>query len=435
MSRPKGSKNKPKRFIAAAADLPLAQATGNGGSAASPPSQTPPPAPLPASPGEAAIGNGEREKDIAPLREYLAGEIAMRAGRFDLMAAEFSGLAEADLPKFQEVMAIHTRGWMILRRLFGIQSVIPDRDAVADDLRTWPRAELTAALGLSAAELKDELDRLRGVWESVKAEKAKEEAKRAKEVELDLRPESSKGELFFRADQLVKDCGMEDLLQRTEIPWMAGRLEACARIINHSQVGELMRHALLTELEIRRLQTRRAKTSKQLQESEDVKLREALEREYGWVFKSIAELMKIYQDQIERIDKIFPFFKISGGTANMKQVFSDAIECHAEWHRDGSNELADGVFAAAEIEVLMRMSVQAPEPQYRLDLVVYLNQARAFLWDPKWTGRFSPGAMKKLRAGFTEAAARTSQADGETLVDLLSDDPTKGEYAALPPAK
>ena len=361
-----------------------------------------------------------------PLREYVAEMTPMRVGRFDLLSAEFTGLAETELTRFHEALSIHTRGWMILRRLFGISLVIPKRGTPEDDLRTWTRDELMAGLGITSAQLREELDRLRGVWEGVNKKQQATEERLGNERQGD-----AKQELWFASDATVKANGMDGLLLRDEIPWMAGRLEACEAVLHHPQVGEMMRMALLAELDLRRLMTKMARTSKEILETKVEERQKTLEREYDWAFKKRTELTKAYQDQVEKIDAIFPVMKQAAGQLSWRQVVSDFIVCHTEWQKNPANAPADGVFCPGEIEVLMRMSMQAPEPQYRADLVVYLNQARAFLWDPKWDGKFAPGTMKKLRAGFTSAAVETSKADGETLVDLMSDDPTRGEYAAV----
>lgn len=373
---------------------------------------------------EARIQKPESDeaKPTGPLREYLFVGEMMRVGRFDLLEVEFSGIVDGDLPKFHEVISIHTRGWMIVRRLFGICPVIPKRGTPEEDLRTWSREELTAALGITTANLKEEMDRLRGLWGGTKQEKLV-----AAQQHRPTGDEHSADELF-EAERLVAQYQMGDLLTREEVPWMASRLESSRTMLNHGQVGELMRMTLLTELDLRRIHTQMSRTSKQKIEETDPEKRSWLNTEYERIFKTRSELMKVYQEQLERIDKIFPFMKQASGSMTMRGVFSDAVACHTEWYKNGDNQLADGIFSAAEIEILMRTSVQAPEPQYRAGQVVYLNQAKAHLFDPTWRGEFAPRTLRRLDAGFTAAAVEISKSDGETLVDLLSDDPVKGEY-------
>jgi hypothetical protein len=63
--------------------------------------------------------------------------------------------------------------------------------------------------------------------------------------------------------------------------------------------------------------------------------------------------------------------------------------------------------------------------------VMWLNQARGFLWDPNWRGEFAPGVLRKLDAAFKAGAMEVSQIEGEELTDLVSDDPVKGEYPRI----
>ena len=369
----------------------------------------------------------------SPLREYMAGAEPWRVNRFDLLETEFAGTTSEDLALFHEVMAIHTRGWMILRRLFGICAVIPKQGTPEDDLRTWSREELMDSLGITAAHLREEMERLRGVW---KGAKPKEDGGSKKEENITASRQRSAGqkgrtELDFAQEELVRRHGMGELLTRDEVPWMAGRLEASSQVINHPQVSELMRMALLTELELRRYATRMAKTSKEYLECPDAIRRITLEKEHEWVSKQRTSLLAVYNNQIEKIEAFFPYMKQSATALSMKAVFSDAIVCHTEWYKDRANCPVDGVFTAGEMEILMRMSAQAPEAQYRAGQAMYLNEARAKMFDKDWRGEFAPNVLKKVDAAYKAAAEAVSKADGETLTDLLSDDPILGEYQAV----
>ena len=355
-----------------------------------------------------------------PLREYLAGGEMMRVTRFDFLEVEFTGLLDNELPLFHETLSIHTRGWMILRRLFGILPVIPKRGTLEDDLRTWQRPELLDKLGLTASDLKEELERLRGVWNGTK-----------KPVTAPVEKAEEKEGLDFEADRLVKEHGMGDLLKREEVPWMAGRLIAYGVMLSHPQVGEMVRMTLLTELDLRRLQIQRTKLSKELNETADEQKRKALEREYDWVYDKLADLLPAYDKQVRRIDEVFPFMKQSAGALNFRAVASDMVVCHAAWERDPANRPVDGVYTVGEVEVLCRTSLQAPEPQYRAGQVIYLNEARAHLFDPNWRGLYRVNTLKKVDAAWKTAAMEISSADGETLTDLASDDPAGGEYPPL----
>ena len=78
----------------------------------------------------------------------------------------------------------------------------------------------------------------------------------------------------------------------------------------------------------------------------------------------------------------------------------------------------------------MLRSVQQPEAQYRAGLVVYLNAAKAGLWDPHWRSQFKPIQLKRLDAAWRAAGDAISEEMKEKLPDLEGD----GEYE-LPEAE
>ena len=91
-----------------------------------------------------------------------------RVDKCDLLATEFglaeaaggSGRAERRVAEFVFFCQSHPRLWLLVRRLYGIASVIPAEDAHPEDLRIWTRAELEA----EGFEVKTDLEALRGFW-------------------------------------------------------------------------------------------------------------------------------------------------------------------------------------------------------------------------------------------------------------------------------
>ena len=92
--------------------------------------------------------------------------------RFDLLAvyfqlvqpwaeimAQFHGFAESD-----------TQRWFYVRRLFGVQPLIPGNDTHPDDLRYFTPDELCEATGLKPDQLADEMTHLRVAWEAWQTE-------------------------------------------------------------------------------------------------------------------------------------------------------------------------------------------------------------------------------------------------------------------------
>jgi hypothetical protein len=109
-------------------------------------------------------------------------------------------------------------------------------------------------------------------------------------------------------------------------------------------------------------------------------------------------------------------------------VLSDITRAVQEYCARNDTRLIDGIFTATEILVECRCSVQAPEPRYRAGLIVYLNAAKAGLWDRHWQPPFEFPALKRLDAAW-KAAALAAGEESKT-PDLEQDGPA-GEYDDL----
>src|ERR1041385_3718614 len=91
-------------------------------------------------------------KPLPGLVEYKVDGVLWRCNRFDLLAAEFPITAPDQLPTFQGVAMGRERAWLIVRRLFGMQPVVPPASTAMEDMRPWQREELAADLGLTRSE-------------------------------------------------------------------------------------------------------------------------------------------------------------------------------------------------------------------------------------------------------------------------------------------
>ena len=353
----------------------------------------------------------------SPVRNYEHDGTKMRVARFDLLQTEFAGVQESNLAEFHRSMSrMGQRGWTIVRRLFGIMPIIPKGDTSADDMRTWGREELRENMGMESKDLAAELDRMRGFWMGLNA----------KTAELPL-PAPLAAELKFEADQLIEKYQMTKLLLREEVPWMAQRLDDWSILLDSPQVGEMARITLLTELELRRMTNELSEISKQKIEATTQEKTESLSDRYNALFKLIGQTRTNYQTQMESIDKINPFMKQVTGAVSMKGVWSDAVELHTRWMADPANVPVDGIFTIGEIQVLCRMSQQAPDPQYRASMALYAAAARAHLWDPKWSGAYAPRLHARIDKAWVAVFKEITGAEDEQLVDLTLDGP-KGEY-------
>lgn len=378
------------------------------------PSRDPAPAP-PAPPAPPAAPGTDRIEEF----RGADGEL-WRVSRFDLLAAEFPEITLAELPRFAEQVSRDARRWLVARRLFGIAPIIPPAESDPEDLRTWSRDELAAKLGLTRPQLQTELDAVRGMLAAPAATDPEPE-KPAPTFDA-----NGVGELVVSDAALLEQHGFpEDKFhqpgrgsaeERAERAWFCSRLREWSKLLEDRNAGQLARAALDNELQMRRAEAELSRKHFGTDGYRDIlRLKNSIEERY--------------QEQLIKLDEVAPYIGAASGRQSFVGTVADLTRAYQEYYATGSNRLADGIFAATEIQVLMRRSVQAPEPQYRCGLVVYLNAAKAHLWDPAWRGQFSSAQLKKLDEAWRAAAVAAGEAD--RLPDLESEDPVLGEYEGL----
>jgi hypothetical protein len=373
-----------------------------------------------------AVDTMDRVLVYTPLAETEKWQVE----KVQLFVAEFGFDAKA-LPDqamhFHEVGMQHTRGWLICRRLFGIGPVIPPADAHPDDLQPKSRAEICAALGLQPDELQAELDAMRGLWRNYL-----ESQVRASKADSPLTPalsplrgegDSREPDLKF-GDELLREFGFEEGMfeviiynpvtkqeeprkqevNRVERDWFCKRLKDWEKMLREPMASTLAREALLNDLYLRRFEmemTRLGQSSPKWKQLYDLK----------------KQIETIYQEQLTKLEEAFPEMQIAG-KQSFRGVISDLNKMHRDYYGRGDRRLMDKVNTAAEIEVLLRQSVQRPEPQYRFGLNIAIVEAMHGLYDPNWRPQFKHSTLKKLDAGFKEAVMRMREALAEPLVDL-----------------
>lgn len=343
--------------------------------------------------------------------EYEVGGEPWRVWRPAELAAEFN-VVQAELSGWHTAVATVPRAWLIARRLFGVVPVLPGPETQPDDLRVWGMPELTAALGLTRAQMQAELATARGHWEGRRAAVAPPPpppvvtAVAAEELPL------------TDPVQVLERWGFPQLKFESveETTRFLRRVEMFEPLLRETMAGGLARELLLQELRMSRLDqqldapgTRGAKDWRDL-----LKLR----GELGDRYEALAKLL---------FEKC-PWAAQVAGKVALKGNVSEITEGIRAYKARGCTQLLDGVHTALEILVQCRQSVQAPEPGYRAGVVVYLNAARAGLWDPHWTSPFKPGELRRMTQCWSETYKEGARSDGDPLPDLVAG----GEYPPLP---
>ena len=355
----------------------------------------------PAAPEPARVGSWEYSVGGEPWRAWKPAELA----------AEF-GVAEPEVAEFQAVVSVLPRPWLLVRRLYGLVPVLPLPGTSEDDLKAWGAEELAASLGITRKQLQQELDVVRGYWQGRRQGAAPAPAPVAS---------APAGELpLSTPDEVLAMCGFPSIKFQNAAEWerFRKRLEDFGPLLREAASAGLARDLLMTELRIARLDG----------DLDDPNTK----RTADWraLLKTRTELADSYESRSKLVLEEFPWAQQVAGKLALKGTVTELVAAVMAYRSRGDTRLVDGIHTLAEVEVLCRMSVQGPLPKYRAGKVVYLNEARAGLMDPKWQSQLTHGFVKRLDKTWAEAYAAAAREAGDPLPDLEKDGP-EGEYPEL----
>lgn len=359
---------------------------------------------------------------------------AWRIERMETAAAEFAGLNPGNLDQWQHAQERNERGWYILRRLYGVQPVIVPIDADPDDYGTLDSEGLCAALGIERRQLQAELEECRRRWDRRRHGDAAPATAEHAETAVAASPTPEQKAPSAPAPTLVLDDTA--LLEKHGFPSdnlfakdqrdrsrFAARVREWEPLFADRMTATVARSALMTELRIWRVERAVASEDPAATSKDD-------RQRYRQLADELDSLNNQYREMLARIDDQAPWFNVTGQNLTLRGAISDLVEGLAEYYRDGSTQLIDGVFTATEIQVLLRVSRQSLEPQYRAGFVTYLNAMRANIFGPAGRDRFRQNDLAKLDAGFKGAVKAYAEQSGEHIPDLESEGPAS-EYDDL----
>ncbi len=399
--------------------------------------------PVAAQPVEAA----PQPAPVIEAVEYTpVGESGLwRVERFELLAAEFSTAQHqfdpSLLPALHTFAARYVRGWMICRRLFGIAPVVLPLNGDPDDYRVLGRAELCATLGVEPGQLNAELEALRSaLWKPSGRLESDGTVSPSKAIHGSTEPRpTGKGDvappLIEEEGALLRRHGFSEVMftvagratteNAAERAAFVDRLRVFEKVLTGPATARLARLVLLGELRLRRNEQRQF--ALEALRFDDEREERARANELKELVRAAPQLADDYERQLKQLDELAPWWNVTGKTVSFAGCVADMIKGIQEYQRDESTRLIDGIMTAAEVQVELRMSEQAPDPRYRLGLVTYLNLARDGIWDPNWKSEFSVMQLALLDAGFKEAVRRLAEERGMHMPDLEADGPA-GEY-------
>lgn len=374
-----------------------------------------------------------------------------RIEKWEALAAEFPGLTRERVAEWDLCMSRSQRRHTIMRRLFGVGPVIIPLSSDPDDFRAMSAGDLCEFLCIQRPALEAELEEARRQWKIYTTQDAAlgqvNGAPKAGDPDAELiedgamaasapepkgtRPAAATPEIAHGDDETLRMAGFSpEAMFRQDTSGKArfvDRVREWGPILRDRMTATTARSALLNELRVWRLE--------QCLMEEDPAARDKESRKrYRELADELDSVNRAYQGQLQIIEQQAPWFNVTGQTLSFKNAISELVQGLQEYHASGNSQKIDGIFTATEIQVLLRTSVQNPEPTYRLGWVTHVNASREWLYRQEARRQFKAADLAKLDAGF-KAAVRAYVEDSGTHMPDLEREGQDGEYddIYLPP--
>ena len=348
-----------------------------------------------------------------------------RVDKFQDLVAEFDaeprqGNWEKWMIEFHEVAATYSRGWLFVRRLFGVQPLAPPENAHPDDFKVWTRVELCREFNLEPDQLKAEFEMIRVLWKSARTAQLSPGAEEKKQAELlpvaaaadteNLFKELGFSEKMFEINVVGPDGKTESprppAENLAEKAWFTDRIdgEHWKMMLREPMSAVVAREAVLNELALRRLDREMSQlnpTGKRYQDLRSTK----------------RDIYEQYQGQITELQGMFPGQSIAG-KVQARTTVAALVEAVKQYKANKDNALVDGIRTIHEIDIELTASVQSPLPAYRTGQSIYLLEARHHLFDPNYRSKLRHGTLRLLDKALPEEMARIREALSMPLPDL-----------------
>lgn len=340
---------------------------------------------------------------------------------------ELDESAEA-LPKWHKALCGQEPAWTILCRTYGNAPLYGVEDP--DELRAWTIAELAEKRGVEPREIDAHVQGARTYWRQWRL---REDASPDT-----LRPRSAPDD--ETAETLLREHGFGEIENKEERSYIATRIQELQPYLDSDNLRSAARSLVQQEVgmffildpTIRELrdEIHRKLTAKSSAEKEN---------------KQLLDLLKERRDAQEAHNSSLKMLGLTdgqGGGLRKKLAFNDClstcVSAFQKYYAEGERDIIDGVFTAAEVELLTTPTKIRPA-QYRPDLIVSIAEAKEHLWEAEWSGTpLVRRACRKLKKGFAQGLAEARSDEGEVMSEEAAEEeeisePSAGETSATAP--
>ncbi len=351
----------------------------------------------------------------------------------------FNEIGEFELAEFDTLARKFAAPYLCVKMLFGVMPIITPLDADPNMLQAVPKEEVARRLSTTVEQVEFQVEMLKIQWKKhvkqrpeppapeppdappVDLNAAPKEVVTTATRSLAVLPDATRVEQClnvieaFQFDTSMFDVpGREDKVRLVEIEWFAERLVELKKMFEEPMAKTLARQAMMNEMQLRRA------------DSELSKIPIASTNFWNIHDKKI-KLEERYENQWKQLEDICPYVKGAMQKQGVHACISELIRADQEWTANGNKLLADGIFTALELQVLLRASVQMPEPMYRPGWVMAVLDARENLQNPHYKRALPDEYFQVMDDALRQTHALAVERGLIKLIDLEDDSP-KGEY-------
>lgn len=327
---------------------------------------------------------------------------------------EFELKTTDEMCRLHTALAAEQRAWRLVRLLYWIAPLVGETER--EFMQSHSRNEVAAKMAIDPVNFDAEVTAIRTFWK--KTSTLAKAAEKQQPVKISTRLAELKDDK--EANDLLKSHGFGDIEGDARM-YVLDRILDLTGELEESKGRPIAQRAIRMEL--------RMQSFERMLRDLDEEYVGAAQQKKSTVRKEITEITKSLKDLQAEYRSLMEDLNLTQGQnqslrkkAKIEVSLSGMISAIREYESRGDTELCDGVFQAAEVQLLLRpMSIRAP--QYRPDLVAVIREAmkEENLFNPNWT----PPEMNRADYRRFRRAVQSglkSLEEGEEVVDLEEDD-------------
>jgi len=329
-----------------------------------------------------------------------------------------------DMVTLHERLCPEERSWRMVRLLFGVALLVGDSDL--EYLSIHSHSEVAEIMGIDPKSLDAEILSAKTFWK--------------KSITLARSPGGGASVVIPNRDalpagddatKLLQAHGFGDLTEELEKSYALERIMDLSAELEESKGRPLAQRAIRMELQQHGLDTMMRDLMSEYRKS-DQKNKSSIRKEIESLSKTQQAIQGEYSDLMEQLNLTQSQNPSIRRRSKIEASLSGLVAAIREYESRGDRELADGVFTASEIELLLKPTTLRP-PQYRPDLVILIRDAmrEENLFNPNYEPPEMPRATYRRFRGALMKALQAVE-EGEAIMDLEEDaDDERGESSQM----